>query len=91
MGITKSHLVLLSEKDLEKKYGLSTNDSAKLLENSNIIIDCVGRLGTNEVTRLGLKEKDMAVVAGLLSRALSGEPVGDEASTFRSQFAVEYV
>ena len=91
MGITQSHQVLLSEKDMEKKYGRSTNDSAKLLENSNIIIDCVGRLGTNEVTRLGLKEKDMAVVAGLLSRALSGEPVGDEASTFRSQFAVEYV
>jgi len=32
------------------------------------------RLGTQELTRLGMKESEMKIVAGLVARVLDGEP-----------------
>jgi len=60
------------------------------LEGADIIIDCVGRLGTAESTRLGMRESDMDVVAELISRILvEGEDpasVREDVHALRSRF-----
>gem|GEM_PF-3475026 len=47
---------------------------AEKLEEANIIVDCVVRVGTCEVTRRGMKEGEMAKIAELMKRVvLDGE------------------
>jgi len=67
LGYTCSHQVKLevTEDYLEK---------AKRLEQAHLIIDLGGRLGTQELTRRGMKEKEMEKVAELFSRVWRGEP-----------------
>jgi glycine hydroxymethyltransferase len=64
-GHTKSHQVLLD-------YGgyKAGRAVAARLEKANIIADCKVRLGTCEVTRRGMKEKEMQEIAGLMKRAI---------------------
>ena len=65
-GYTESHQVLMDNKRAATLYGAQFPDLAARLEANNIIIDSVGRMGTSEVTRMGLKEKDMATIASLV-------------------------
>jgi glycine hydroxymethyltransferase len=65
-GYTESHQVLMDNKRAATLYGAQFPDLAARLEANDIIIDSVGRMGTSEVTRLGLKEKDMATIASLI-------------------------
>ena len=44
------------------------------------------RIGTTEVTRLGMGEDEMRAIAGLIARALHGENVKREASELRAGF-----
>ena len=45
------------------------------------------RLGVQEMTRFGMKEKEMEVIAGFLKKCLiDGKYVGEEVKEFRSQF-----
>jgi glycine hydroxymethyltransferase len=90
LGVTQSHQVLLSQAGMERKYDRSLPESAKILEESNIIVDSVGRLGTNEITRLGMTEEDMTEVAVLVSRALSGENVRDEVVRSSQSLEIQY-
>jgi len=47
---------------------------AEKLQEANIIVDCVVRVGTCEVTRRGMKEGEMAKIAELMKRViLDGE------------------
>ncbi|MEM3536648.1 MAG: hypothetical protein QXF44_02605, partial [Candidatus Bathyarchaeia archaeon] len=43
---------------------------AEKLQNANIIVDCVVRLGTCEVTRRGMKESEMERIADLINRTV---------------------
>jgi glycine hydroxymethyltransferase len=43
---------------------------AEKLQLANIIVDCVIRLGTNEVTRRGMKETEMHRIAELIKRTI---------------------
>jgi len=65
-GYTESHQVLMDNKAVSNLYDVPFPILADRLEAENIIIDSVGRMGTSEATRLGLKEKDMATIAGLI-------------------------
>ncbi len=65
LGFTRSHQVILDYGSLEKATGI-----AKRLQNANIIVDCVIRVGTCEATRRGMKESEMLRIAELFKRTI---------------------
>ncbi len=90
MGFTECHQSHLDERALKSDSGLTLDGYAKRLEKSNLIVDAVGRIGTNEVTRLGADERTMAEIAGLLVRALKGRSVLKEVRALRSKLRMTY-
>ncbi len=69
---TESHQVGLNGPEVARSLGSgSFQEIAKRLEEADIIIDCVGRLGTPEVTRLGMVGEEMEEIADLIIRALA--------------------
>ncbi len=85
VGITESHQVVLSNGGYKEG-----GEVARQLERCNIITDCGIRLGTNEVTRWGMKEPEMARIASLIAEAKSGkkseEAVRRDVSILRREF-----
>jgi len=65
LGYTKSHQVLLDYGDYERGRRV-----AQKLEKANIIADCGVRLGTCEVTRRGMKEGEMELIAEFIKRVM---------------------
>jgi len=90
LGFTRSHQVLLDLDGIKRKYRADSNTVAKRLERSNIITDAVGRLGTQEVTRMGLKEKDMPELAGLLTAGAIGVVVECDVRRLRNRMKLQY-
>jgi len=89
---TESHQVGLDGPEVARELHEDTfEDVAKKLEQADIIIDCVGRLGTNEVTRLGMKESEMEMIADLIARVLieheEVSSVREEVHAMRSKFS----
>jgi glycine hydroxymethyltransferase len=70
-GYSKSHQVLLKcEKGRAELY-------AKRLEEANIIIDNGGRVGTAELTRMGMGPAEMEQVAELMAYVINGKKPAD--------------
>ena len=70
-GYSKSHQVLLEvDKSKGALYG-------KRLEDANIIIDNGGRVGTSEITRMGMGPAEMDQIAELMSLIIQGRKPGD--------------
>lgn len=90
LGYSESHQLLIDRRELKALFGLSMNDFAVRMEQSNLIIDAVGRLGTAEVTRLGAKEKDMPELADLFIEAARGKDVRKQVKAFRERFDMAY-
>lgn len=90
LDYTESHQVILDEGRVKSTTGLDLNALAVLLESQNIITDAVGRLGTSEVTRLGMNVDDMAAVAGMVASAARGNDVLDRVTEFRSGFSPRF-
>ncbi|MEM2250136.1 MAG: hypothetical protein QXP16_05495 [Candidatus Bathyarchaeia archaeon] len=65
LGFTQSHQVILDYGNYERG-----REIAEKLQRVNIIVDCVIRLGTCEVTRRGMKEGEMAKIAELIKRTV---------------------
>jgi len=65
LGYTRSHQVLLDYGNYEEGRKI-----ARKLEKANIIADCGVRLGTCEVTRRGMKEEEMEIIAELIKRVI---------------------
>jgi len=65
LGFTKSHQVIIDYGGIEKGRAV-----AEKLQLANIITDCVIRLGTNEITRRGMKKNEMLRVAELIKRTV---------------------
>jgi len=89
-GFTECHQILIDKSKLKKNWGTNFNDLAVSLEKSNIIIDAVGRLGTNEVTRMGAKEKDMRILADLIVKVLKGSKVKKEVLAFGKSLEMDF-
>ncbi len=70
---TQSHQVLLDLNRIRSEFGLNSTELMNLLESENMIIDAVGRLGTNEMTRRGCKEDDMERIAEFFTRIVKGK------------------
>ncbi|MCI4326255.1 MAG: serine hydroxymethyltransferase [Thermoplasmata archaeon] len=86
-GFTKSHQLLLDRPELKRRHGVGPVALARRWERQRLLADLVGRLGTAEVTRLGLTPPDMARLAGLLVRAgIRKEKVGPEVLAWRREF-----
>jgi len=94
-GYTETHQVIIRVKafgpGMEIARRLETNnvltnyqalpDDATFLESSGI------RLGVQEMTRFGMKEKDFDALAGLMSDIIVGDkPAGDEVARYRKNF-----
>jgi glycine hydroxymethyltransferase len=67
-GYTGSHQVLLDMDRLKDAERIPEK-----LQEANVIVDRGIRLGTNEMTRRGMREKDMNEVAVIIARLLSGK------------------
>jgi glycine hydroxymethyltransferase len=65
LGFTQSHQVIVDYGDYEKGRII-----AEKLQCANIIADCVIRFGACEVTRRGMKEKEMLKIAELIKRTV---------------------
>jgi glycine hydroxymethyltransferase len=65
LGFTRSHQTIVDWGNYDKGRAM-----AEKLQNANIIADCVVRIGTCEVTRRGMKEKEMLKIAELLNRTI---------------------
>ncbi|MEM3442832.1 MAG: serine hydroxymethyltransferase, partial [Candidatus Bathyarchaeia archaeon] len=68
LGFTRSHQFLLDYGDYEKGRA-----RAEKLQRANIIVDCIIRVGTCEVTRRGMKEAEMLHIAELIKRVVVDE------------------
>lgn len=68
-GFTRSHQLLLDRGELLRRHGMAPGALARRWEKQRLIGDLAGRLGTAEVTRLGLTPEDMPRLAELLVRA----------------------
>jgi glycine hydroxymethyltransferase len=90
LGYSRSHQLLLDPARLRKEWGLAPHEFADRLEGNNLIVDAVGRIGTNEVTRMGAKEDDMQTISGLIARAARGEDVRAEVGEFRARLRLSY-
>lgn len=86
---TESHQISYSQNFVNEQLKLSIDEFSKKLERSNIIIDSVGRLGTNEITRIGIKEKDLDELASLFISSIYVN-VRKEVIKFRSKFKIRY-
>lgn len=90
-GYTESHQVLMETQAVRRQSGLSYAKIAERLEKAGIIVDCVGRLGTQEMTRYGMKENEMRRIADLISRVVGGEgpdSVKKDVLNLRSAFPI---
>jgi len=65
LGFTQSHQVLLDYGGFEQGRVI-----AEKLQDANIIVDCGVRIGTCEVTRRGMKQREMVKIAGLIKRTV---------------------
>ena len=76
-GFTKSHQVFLHYGGYKKG-----REVAEKLEKANIIVDCGIRLGVSELTRRGMKEKEMQNVAEFIERVVKA---GEEPQTVKPE------
>ena len=65
LGFTESHQTILDYGNPDEARSV-----AERLQKANIITDCVIRIGTCEVTRRGMKQRDMHKIAELLKRTV---------------------
>ncbi len=89
-GYTRSPQLLLDAKGVREAIGLTLPELAQSLERSNIIVDAVGRLGTNEVTRMGAREEDMAEIAEYILRSARGENLSEDVGQFTRGLSLSY-
>jgi glycine hydroxymethyltransferase len=90
LGFTQSHQVILNYGDSGKGRVF-----AEKLQCANIIVDCVVRIGTCEVTRRGMKGDEMIRIAEIIKRtAIDAEPpenIKKDVAKLSSEFQkVEY-
>ncbi len=91
LGFSRSHQLHVDTAALREKWGLTPWQLADRLESNNLIVDAVGRIGTNEITRMGAAEDQMQTLAGLMSRAARGEDVRKDVAELRSQLHMSFV
>jgi glycine hydroxymethyltransferase len=72
-GFTRSHQSIIDRAQLRTRHGVGPAELARRWEKQHLITDLIGRLGTAEATRLGLRPPEMARMAELLYRTGIGK------------------
>ncbi|MEA1994276.1 MAG: serine hydroxymethyltransferase [Euryarchaeota archaeon] len=98
-GFTKSHQIVLNFEEYIGKWAAETLEEANIITNKNLLPwDPVEksnnpsgmRLGTQEMTRMGMKETEMEYIAELFKRTLldkeKPEKIKKEVSEFREEY-----
>jgi glycine hydroxymethyltransferase len=86
-GFTASHQIHLDRANLLARHHLGAGALARRWERDRLIADLVGRLGTAEIARLGLRPEEMPRLADLLVRSgLRKERVGREVLGWRKGY-----
>jgi glycine hydroxymethyltransferase len=86
-GFTCSHQILLDRAAVRARHSIGVGALARRWERQRLLTDLVGRLGTAEVSRLGLVPSDMPRLADLLIRAGPGRAnVAAEVLAWRRQY-----
>jgi glycine hydroxymethyltransferase len=86
-GFTRSHQIHLDPDELARRHGLRPGRLARIWEADRLLVDLVGRIGTAEAARLGLRPEEMPRLAELLVRSgIRRERVGDEVLAWRREF-----
>ncbi|UCH31969.1 MAG: hypothetical protein JSV05_00810 [Candidatus Bathyarchaeota archaeon] len=85
LGFTKSHQILMDFGGYKQGRKI-----AELLERGNIIVDCGIRLGTSEITRLGMKENEMEQIAELLKQIVIDKKGPDQVRLDTKKLAEEF-
>ena len=86
-GFTRSHQLHIDPGRLREKAQVGPGELARRLERQRLLIDLVARIGTAEVTRLGLTPAEMPRLAELLVRAgVRRERVGREVLAWRRTY-----
>lgn len=89
-GYTRSHQSLVDGAALRARHGVGPAVLARRWERQRLLTDLIGRMGTAEITRLGLRPEEMPRLAELLERAgLRRERVGREVLAWRKSFRVQ--
>jgi glycine hydroxymethyltransferase len=89
-GYTECHQMLVDTEVVQEKMGFTPHEYSCKLEDSNIIVDSVGRVGTNELTRMGADERTMEKVSEIVLRTLKGEDTGPDVKRIRSSLKLKY-
>jgi len=90
IGYSRSHQLHL-DSDALASMDLSLAKLNEELEKNDIIVDTTGRIGTSEVSRLGMGAREMRLISALVGGALRGENVKAEANRLRKRFDVHYL
>ncbi|MFH0816944.1 MAG: serine hydroxymethyltransferase [Methanobacteriota archaeon] len=90
LGFTASHQLIIDQKRYSKFSGTDVNTAAKRLERCDIVTDAVGRIGVQEVTRMGLAEKEMGELAGIIADGARGRDVKKRAARLRKRMRLGY-
>jgi len=85
LGFTRSHQVILDYGSYKKGRVI-----AKKLEQANIIVDCGVRLGLCELTRKGMKEKEIQEVAEFIKRVVKDDEKPSKVKSEVAKFAMEF-
>ncbi len=83
---SESHQILLS-KENAPKYG-DFKVISKKMENNNLIVDTEGRIGTAEITRMGLN--DMNQLGEVVAEAIKGKDVRSRVTEILRNTALRY-
>lgn len=94
-GFTRTHQIHLHPRAMREKWDMGVVKAAELLEEAGIIIDNVGRIGTQEIVRLGAAPTDAGRIAHWFVEALSSgrerrEEIRGEVKQYREGLKLSY-
>ncbi len=86
-GFSRSHQIHIDPRRFRERFALGPGELARRLETQGLILDLVGRIGTAEVTRLGVEPREMGRLAELLnSGGVARSEVRAEVQRWRSEY-----